>query len=97
GNLLEALRASNKFPLENIGLPLDASSLMSEDVEVSKIEGEGQGMQLYKAHYIYPVSSTPIIDGIIVIDGERITAVGPAEEVMQQYPAAQVTDLGKVM
>ena len=95
--MLEALRASNKFPLEITGLPLDVSSFMREDVEVSMIEGEGQAMQLYKAQYIYPVSSPPIIDGIIVIDGERITAVGPAEEMLQQYPGAQVTDLGSIM
>lgn len=61
------------------------------------LEGESHAMQLYKAQYIYPVSSPPIIDGIVAIDGERIAAVGPAEEVMQQYPGAQVTDLGSVM
>ena len=61
------------------------------------IEGEGQAMQLYKAQYIYPVSSPPIIEGVLAIDGERISAMGPAEEVMQQYPGAQVTDLGKVL
>ena len=61
------------------------------------IEGEDQAMQLYKAQYIYPVSSPPIIEGVLAIDGERITAVGPAEEVMQKYPGAQVTDLGSVM
>ena len=61
------------------------------------IEGEGQAMQLYKAQYIYPVSSPPIIEGVLAIDGERISAVGPAEEVMQQYPGAQVTDLGRVL
>ena len=95
--MLEALRASNKFPSKILVSLLTLALLISEDVEVSKIEGEGQVMQLYKAHYIYPVSSTPIIDGIIAIDGERIAAVGPPEEVMQQYPGAQVTDLGSIM
>ena len=70
---------------------------MHEDVGVNNTEGEDQAMQLYKAQYIYPVSSPPIIEGVLAIDGERISAVGPAEEVMQQYPGTQVTDLGPVL
>jgi cytosine/adenosine deaminase-related metal-dependent hydrolase len=54
-------------------------------------------MQLYKAQYIYPVSSPPISDGIIAIDGERIAAVGLAAAITQQYPCAHITDLGQVM
>lgn len=54
-------------------------------------------MQLYEAQHIYPVSSPPISDGIIAIDGEHIAAVGTKAQVMQQYPGAQVTDLGPVM
>lgn len=54
-------------------------------------------MQLYKAQHIYPVSSLPITDGIIAIEGERIIAVGTVAEVVQHYPGAHVTDLGAVM
>ena len=54
-------------------------------------------MQFFKARYIYPVSSAPIHNGIIAINGERIAAVGSAEAVMQQYPGANVLDLGAVM
>ncbi len=54
-------------------------------------------MRLYQAKYIYPVSSAPIVDGMIAVDGERIAAVGTAAEVMQQYTGAQVIDLGEVM
>jgi len=54
-------------------------------------------MQFLKAHYIYPVSSAPILNGIIAIDGERVAAVGSAEAVMQQFPGADVLDLGAVM
>ncbi|GAC1348652.1 MAG: amidohydrolase family protein [Ktedonobacteraceae bacterium] len=54
-------------------------------------------MQFFKAQYIYPVSSAPIHNGIIAINGERIAAVGSAEAVMQQYPGADVVDLGAVM
>lgn len=54
-------------------------------------------MQLYRAQYIYPVSSPPITNGIIAIEDERIAAVGPAAEITQRYPGAQVKDLGQVM
>ncbi len=56
-------------------------------------------MQLYRASYIYPVSSSPIVNGIIAIDdaGGRIIAVGEADVLLQQYPGAAVTNLGAVM
>src|SRR5436305_7912886 len=54
-------------------------------------------MQIYKTQYNYPISIPPITNGVLAIDGERITAIGSAQEVMQQYPGAQVTDLGRVM
>src|SRR5947209_1902819 len=54
-------------------------------------------MQLYKAQYVYPVSSPPIRDGVIAVEGERIRAVGPTAEVEHWYAGAQVTDLGDVM
>src|SRR5690349_20397800 len=54
-------------------------------------------MHLYRAHYIYPVSSAPLTDGIVAIEGERIVAVGPAAAVMQQFPGCPVSDLGAAM
>lgn len=54
-------------------------------------------MQLYRAQYIYPVSSSPFTDGIIAIEGERIIAVGPTQEITQQYPDTPITDLGAAM
>lgn len=54
-------------------------------------------MHLYRAHYIYPVSSPPLTDGMVAIEGERIVAVGPAAAMMQQFPAHPVSDLGAVM
>src|SRR2546421_5855546 len=54
-------------------------------------------MHLYRAHYIYPVSSAPITDGIVAIEGERIVAVGPAAAIMQQFPGYRVSDLGAAM
>lgn len=54
-------------------------------------------MQLYKAAYIYPVSSPPISDGIIAVEHEHIATLGPTAAMIQQYPGAPVTDLGEVM
>jgi cytosine/adenosine deaminase-related metal-dependent hydrolase len=54
-------------------------------------------MHLYQAHYIYPVSSSPLIDGIVAIEGEQIVAVGPAVAIMQQFPECPVSDLGAAM
>src|SRR5215831_8835221 len=54
-------------------------------------------MRLYRADYIYPVSSSPLTDGIIAIEGERIVAVGPAVAIMQQFPGCPVSDLGAAM
>src|SRR6266571_7343346 len=70
---------------------------MREYEEVNNTFKRNNSMQLYKAAYIYPVSSPAITDGIIAIENDHITAIGPAAEVMQQYAGAPVTDLGEVM
>src|SRR5947209_18677809 len=54
-------------------------------------------MQLFRAQYVYPVSSPPIRDGVIAVEGERIRAIGSTAEVMQRYVGAQIRDLGEVM
>ncbi len=54
-------------------------------------------MHLYRAHYIYPVSSSPLTGGIVAIEGEQIVAVGPAVAIMEQFPGYPVSDLGASM
>jgi cytosine/adenosine deaminase-related metal-dependent hydrolase len=54
-------------------------------------------MQCFKTRYVYPVSSAPIVNGITAIEDEHIAAVGSAEAITQQYPGADVVDLGAVM
>ncbi|MDQ2906598.1 MAG: amidohydrolase family protein [Ktedonobacteraceae bacterium] len=54
-------------------------------------------MQLYQAQYIYPVSAPPITHGIVAVDGERIVAVGPVDDIMRRYAGAPVRDLGASM
>lgn len=54
-------------------------------------------MHLYQAHYIYPVSSAPLTDGIVATEGEQIVAVGPAGAIMQRFPGCPISDLGAAM
>lgn len=44
----------------------------------------------YRARYVVPVATSPIVDGIVAVDGERITYVGPASTA----PAGRTVDLG---
>jgi cytosine/adenosine deaminase-related metal-dependent hydrolase len=43
---------------------------------------------IHSARWLIPVSSLPIEDGAIAIDGQRIAKVGPRKEVVEQYPHA---------
>jgi cytosine/adenosine deaminase-related metal-dependent hydrolase len=54
-------------------------------------------MHLYRARYIYPVTSAPLTDGVIAIEGERIVAVGPAADLLSRFPGQPVEDLGDAM
>ena len=50
---------------------------------------------LLTARYVYPVTAAPITDGAVVVDGERIVAVGPAADLTMRYPNARRIDLGE--
>ncbi len=51
-------------------------------------------MKILAAGYVLPISSEPIVDGAVAIDGKAICAVGPAVEVIGKYPTAEVEDFG---
>ncbi len=52
---------------------------------------------LISARYIYPVSSQPIVDGAVVVESERIVAVGAAATLKDRFPAARWVELGEAM
>lgn len=52
-------------------------------------------MKILAANYVLPISSEPIIDGAVVIDGERIVSVGPRASVTSEFPAAEIEDFGE--
>ncbi len=45
-------------------------------------------MEVIGARYVLPISSAPILDGAIAIDGPKIVAVGTQKELTEKYPDA---------
>jgi 5-methylthioadenosine/S-adenosylhomocysteine deaminase len=52
-------------------------------------------LTVYRARYVFPVSSALISDGAVAVERGRILACGAAPAVMQAYPSARVADLGE--
>src|SRR5438128_1746879 len=50
---------------------------------------------IYSARWVLPISSIPIDDGAVAIDGTKIVAVGPKAEVVTRFPGAQAFDFGQ--
>ena len=52
-------------------------------------------MRVYLASFVLPVSSPPIRAGAVAVEGDRIVAVGPRDEVLGSIgDDAEVRDLG---
>jgi len=51
-------------------------------------------MKLLIANYVLPIAAPPIEQGAVVIQGSEIVAVGKHQEIIQQFPDAEVEDLG---
>ncbi len=54
-------------------------------------------LTLISAWYVFPVSSRPIVDGAVMVDRERIIAVGTATELGERYPAARRVELREAL
>src|ERR671939_445292 len=50
---------------------------------------------LYCARWVLPITSQPIDDGAVAIEGERIAAVGTREALKERYAEASVEDFGE--
>src|SRR5437588_3903138 len=48
---------------------------------------------LYSARWVLPVSAPPIFDGAVVVENERIAAIGPRSVLTEQFPEAEPHDL----
>ncbi|MFE1366859.1 hypothetical protein ACFW84_21825 [Streptomyces anulatus] len=47
-------------------------------------------LTIHAAPLVLPVGAAAVADGAVAVDGERIAALGPYEEVVVAYPAARV-------
>ena len=52
-------------------------------------------MQIHAAEYVLPVTSDPIRNGAVAIDGQQIAAVGTLDELRVQFPDVYITDHGE--
>ena len=50
---------------------------------------------VYTAKWVIPVSSSPIDNGAVAIDGERIAGIGTREVLFAEFPTATITDFGE--
>ena len=51
-------------------------------------------MKILTAEYVLPISSAPISSGAVAVEGEKIAAVGEFDAIREQFPQADVEDLG---
>lgn len=54
--------------------------------------GNTEGVRIFSATWVMPISSDPIHEGAVVVEGEAIKAVGPVRKILDEYPGAEVTD-----
>ena len=52
-------------------------------------------MEIHAAEYVLPVTSDPIRNGAVAIDGDKIAAVGTLDEIRNLFPDSAVTDHGE--
>jgi len=51
----------------------------------------------YTARWVLPVSATPIEHGAVVVEGERIAAVGPRAEIVERFPESKLESFGEAV
>lgn len=51
-------------------------------------------MKVLTADYVLPIVAPPIEEGAVVVEGSEIVAVGKYQEIIQQFPDAEVEDFG---
>ena len=51
----------------------------------------------YTARWVLPVSAPPIEHGAVVVEGERIAAVGPWAEIVERFPESKLESFGEAV
>ena len=52
---------------------------------------------IYSARWVLPVSTSPIENGAVAIEGQRIAAVGARAEIVERFPEFRVDDFGEAV
>ena len=52
-------------------------------------------MKILAANHVLPISSGPIVNGAVAIDGAQIAVVGTRDEIERQFPGVDIEDLGE--
>lgn len=52
-------------------------------------------MKILLANYVLPIAAPPIENGGVAVEGSEIVATGRGEEVIAQFPGADIEDLGE--
>lgn len=53
--------------------------------------------KIYSARWVLPITSEPVSDGAVAVEGTRIAGVGPRAEVVGRFPSALVVELGETV
>ena len=53
--------------------------------------------KIYRARWVLPITSEPIRDGAVAVEGTRVACVGPRAEVAKRFPSAAVEELGEAV
>ena len=51
----------------------------------------------YTARWVIPVSVPPIEHGAVVVEGERIAAVGPRAEIVERFSESKLESFGEAV
>ena len=51
--------------------------------------------KIYCARWVLPVTSEPVEEGAVAVEGTRVAGVGPRASVLERFPSAEVVELGE--
>src|ERR1044072_2239213 len=52
--------------------------------------------KLYRARWVLPISSAPIEDGAVAVEGTRVVGVGTRDSLRERFPEAGAREFGAV-
>ena len=53
--------------------------------------------KIYRARWVLPITSEPVEDGAVAVEGTRVACVGPRAQVAERFPSAEVEDVGEAV